>query len=258
MDTANNVVTKLWKSIDVIFLVYAIKRNVKIPSQYNQLVYALILSPLMLANGLWCNDLIAFRYRAFLAYIAYPKAKLYPSLEYRDCHTHKRLANEPLDADCWELSKKEIPLTIKRVLKLYSRFYLLQLLIVASYTKKLTLKSVKNAALNTFWSSLFLGGQTIAMRAQLCWATKQGYGLSWFRMWMMSVIPSFCIYAERTDRVGQINNLVLAHILIGWLKKYQALGLRLSLPIFLATVAKDKGKLKPITFLIAMASTVVF
>ena len=45
--------------------------------------------------------------------------------------------------------------------------------------------------------------------------------MTYFKVWLMCVINSLAIYAERDGRVGPINNLVIAHLVIGFMKKHK-------------------------------------
>lgn len=258
MDRAKSVVAKLVRDIDIILIVYSIKRWNKLPLKYSKIFYAVVLSPIMLANALYYHDLIAYRYRKFLMGFAYTEVKMVPTDSHVGCKTHQDLTTKEKLTSCFDLFLREWPNTVKRVLKLYSRFYLLQLIIVTILTKKFQLSSVKNAAMNTLWSCLFLGGQTLTVRFELCFAEKVlGWKLTWAKIYALMFLNSFAIFFERADRVGQINNLVIAHIFIGLLKKFKLLGLHISLPILLATLLKDRS-VKPVTLAIAMASTIVF
>lgn len=260
METGKRAALRMVNHIDTIFVVYAIKRwhsILRIPQKYNKPIYAFLLSPLMLVLAWRFTDRIAHRYRHFLVKFCYPELKSISGKIYYSCDTHKELAEQPLDTSCWEQFWIRAPKTAKAVTKLYSRFYILQLLIVVLLKKKLNVDMLKQTLVNIFRSSLFLAGQTITMRILLCLPHYFGYKLDTFKIWLLCYPDSLWIWAERSDRVGQINNLVFAHILIGWLKKNNLLGLPLSLPLFLTTVAKDR-RVDPITLLIAMVSTYIF
>jgi len=261
MEATKKNLLRLVNSVDIIFLVYAIKRwhsILRIPQKYNKPIYAFILSPYMLVLAWKYTDRIAHRYRNFLVRFCYPEVKNIAGQVYQNCDTHKVISNQPLDTSCWDQFWKEAPRTAKGVTKLYSRFYFLQLLLVIALKRRFDLDMVKQMFENILRSSTFLAGQTILMRIELCVPHYYGFKLDTFKLWLLCYINSLMIWVERSDRVGQINNFVFAHILIGWLKKHKLLGLPLSLPIFLGTVAKEKGKVDPITVLIAMASTYIF
>jgi len=248
-------------SIDIIFIVYAIKRwhsILKIPQKYNKPIYAFILSPPMLVLAWKYTDRIAHRYRNFLVKFCYPEVKHVHGYFYEDCDTHKRMADQPLDTSCWDQFCIQAPKTAIGVTKLYAKFYLMQLLLVVALKRKFDFGMVKQMLENILRSSAFLAGQTILMRIQLCLPNHFGHKISTFELLLLCYMNSLCIWAERTDRVGQINNLVFAHVFIGWLKKNDLLGLPLSLPIFIGTVAKEKWRVDPITVLIAMLSTYIF
>jgi len=253
------VAEKLAKTVHLIFIIYSIKRFNKIPQKYNKIFYVLLVSPWMLVSALWYPDLIAYRYRKFLIGFTYPKIRLDldTSYVYRDCPSHKKLAGTPQEASCVTLFNEELIITLRRVFRLYTRFYLFQLVLRVLISRTFTLQSLQNAIVNILKSSLFLGGQTIFMRVLLCVADHFEIKLNPVRLFFLSIINSVPIYAERSDRVGQINSFVLAHICVGFLKKMNALPY-FSLPIMCAAVAKDKGKVKPVNLLIAAASTIVF
>jgi len=258
MDSTGKIAKKILSNSDVVFLVYAIKRWNTIPSKYQKSMYAFIISPIMLVLGWRWHDYIASGYRNFLIKFCFPDIKSIAGHAYDDCNTHKRLANVPLSTSCCQLSKEYIPVTLRRAFSLYFRFYLVQLVIVSLLKRKFSQRQVQQTLLSIIRSSLFLGGQTIVMRLTLC-AANSGLGmkLNFFNVFLMGYLGSLCIWIERTDRVGQINNLVFSHILIGWLKKKNLLHPLLSLPIFIATIRRDK-KVDPITLLIAMGSTLTF
>jgi hypothetical protein len=261
METGKKVLIRLKDNVDIIFIVYAIKRwhsMLKIPQKYNKPLYAFVLSPVMLVLAWRYTDRIAHRYRHFLVKFCYPELRSIYGQVYENCDSHKTLADLPLDTSCWNQFMKEAPRTVKNVSKLYARFYLFQLLVVALLKRKFDLDMLHQSLLNISRSTLFLAGQTISMRVSLCLPQNYGLKVNTFRIWLLCYICSLCIYFERTDRVGQINNLVFAHVLIGWLKKHNLLGLPLSLPLMIGTVIKDKKKLDPITALLAMAATFIF
>jgi len=258
MDKLHRLLAKLRDSIDIVLIIYAIKRFTSVPQKYNKPVYAFLLAPIMLVQALMYNDRIAYRYRKFLIGFTFPKVRIDTKDAYVNCSSHKLLSSQSLDASCWDLFLNEAPITAKKVVKLYSRFYVLQAIVVALRAKKMRMRFIKQAAINTARSSAFLAGQTILVRIQLCLANKVGMPLTPFNVWLMCFLNSMCIYFERSDRVGQINNLVLAHIFIGWLKKINALSYYISVPIFCAAMAKDRGKVQLSALLFSLATTLVF
>ena len=98
MDSTGKIAKKIFSNADVVFLLYAIKRWNKIPTNYNkvfsrerergkrerrkeetkedrewrliviQLVYATILSPIMLTCGWQWHDILASGYSSFFLY----------------------------------------------------------------------------------------------------------------------------------------------------------------------------------------------
>lgn len=258
METTKKFLKRVATHTDIVLIVYAIKRWNSIPSKYNKIIYAGILSPIMLTLAWLYTDRIASRYRHFLVKFCFPEVKHITGNVYEDCSSHKKFAEVSFSSSCWDLFKKNAPVTIKNVAKLYLRFYVLQMVIVSIVKRKFELKQIKSTALNVARSTAFLAGQTISMRVSLCVAHAMGLKFTKVKMWLLCYLCSLCILFERADRVGQINNLVFAHVLIGWLKKQQLLSPTLTLPVFLSTLLKDKGKVDPVTALIAMGSIVVF
>eukprot|EP00026_Physarum_polycephalum_P008244 Phypoly_transcript_08323.p1 GENE.Phypoly_transcript_08323~~Phypoly_transcript_08323.p1 ORF type:complete len:259 (+),score=17.25 Phypoly_transcript_08323:730-1506(+) len=258
MDSTGKIAKKIISNSDIVFLMYAIKRVIHTPVKYNKIVYAVLCS-IMLTFSLRWSDAISAKYRNFLIRFTFAEIK-HPwtsTSTFDGCETHHRLSDTPPETSCLKLAFQNIPLTYYRIFVLYFRFYLVQLAITSSVRRKLSLPQIEQTLLSIVRSTLFLAGQTSTTRIILCLEDHFGFKHNYFMAWLAGFLGTTWVACERSDRVGQINNLVLAHIVIGWLRKLQLLNPVVTIPAFMGAVAKEK-RVDPIALIFAMLTTLTF
>lgn len=240
-------------------IVYAARRWNVIPTRYSKLSYILVLSPTMLAHLICHPDLISYKYRRFLISLTYPESIFKKELIlYDSC---KEFHPEQSCIDAFKTNWKR---TLNAVFKIYVRFYLVAFLFSILWNKKRTNLRThgKSCALNCVKSTAFLVSQTLLQRALLCYASNQD-DLRAIEdrkklIWFLSMCGSTPVMFERDSRVKQVNSLVLAHLYVGALKKYQLLDWHVVGLLGLLTVIRDKFSLLPDTLIISILTSAVF
>lgn len=250
------------------FVVYTIRQLNPIPIHKAKLYYILFLSPLLLTKSLVSNNDISHNYRKFLFNFSYPENTFKQETIMKNC---RDLHSKSTPDGCIESFKKNFHITIQRVLKMYSRLYCLHGIVLFLITKKLykfinprlqtnisTRSIVKSECLNTLRSTAFLAGQTLLQRILLCIRSSSMEKLNAANIYLLSILGAIPIYFERPFRVQQVNNLVMSHLIVGQMKKYNMLQSQLPLCMFLSTILCDSLTFRTIIFFISLVTSATF
>jgi len=228
MSIPTNMLRNRLKSVvKISFVNYCIRLYNPIPLKLAKWTYVFLLSPLLLTRALLTPDEICLRYRRFLMSFTYPEKNIVDDNAFSSCATmHK---DQPA---CGKAFVRHCMETIRRIFRMYLRLYIMHgivLLLVLNrfYTtidrthrKKTNLTNVLRFELyNTLRSTAFLSGQTLLQRSLLCLATKYKVRMTQKRVYAMSIVGSLPVLFERDFRTQQVNNLVLSHLAIGYLRK---------------------------------------
>ena len=246
-------VRKSCKLINLILIIYTVKRWNKLPAKYAKLMY-MFLSPLLLTRAFLESDLISNRYRRFLLSFTYPNAPFKQNFKYGSCESvHSS------DETCNDLIRKEWKVTVRNVINLYTRFYIVQALLLMLLTRTVHLKTrISDTVKSILRSTMFLGGQTLLQRHILCAANQYGIQIDKPTMFGLCAVGSVPVVFERSHRVRQINGLMICHLIIGTMRKYSVRQCLVSYPAFLFTMLEDNFCINPATMLMAMGASAVF
>lgn len=262
------VYSRFMEIIKTAFIIYTIRRLNPIPIRQAKLYYVLFLSPLLLTKALTTNNEISPKYRRFLFNFSYPENTFNGETVMQNCRDlHPKSDN----SSCIKSFKDNCLVTIRRVAKMYARLYCLHGVIVLLVTRKLyefldlnttsrsRIKDVfKNECVNTVRSTAFLAGQTLFQRLLLCAGSYSKEKLGSRNIYLLSILGSIPVYFERPFRVQQVNNLVMSHIIVGQMKKFDLLKSQLPLCMFLSTVLSDSISLRSVVFFISLVTSATF
>ena len=248
-------------------ILYTVKRWNIIPLKYNKFAYIFLLSPLILIKSLTRNDVISGKYRKFLISLCYPesKSKFHNTDVFKHCEQfHDRIS-------CRFAFFTESRKTVNRIFQIYFRLYILQFIfkIIILWKRKLLCKQTfqetfKKSFESFLKSTLFLAGQNILQRFFLCLLSKhtrfsdtiQDNNKKEKLLYLTSLLGSIPILAERTSRVQQINSLIIAHLLVGTLRKSNT-AFPMELLMFLSTFFVER-RIYPVTLLISNVTALTF
>ena len=253
--------------IKTALIIYTIRRWNPIPMEKAKLAYICFLSPLLLTLALLTRDSISWKYRRFLVNFTYPENRYSKEDVFSTCE----LRMHPTEESCKEAVKQNFLITVKGILKMYLHLYVIHGIVLYLISTKLhkhinpsvrhkwSLKDVVVTEIsNTVRSTAFLAGQTLLQRFFLCAMSKKKLPVKPTTIYATSTLGSLPILFERDFRAQQVNNLVLAHLIIGHMQKKGTLTSQLPMWLFIGTIFKDALTVQTVTLLISIISAFTF
>jgi len=181
--------------------------------KYSKFTYILLISPVLLSNGFYCTGLVSNKYWKFLWKLCYPESFKDQQTEY----TGTCVKYHPNEPKCEEAIKNNLTVSLPKILTMYNKLYFIHGLYLL-FVKRISLKKVlKTELLNILSSSSFLFLQTLLQRVGICGIKN----LNTVKFYLLSMICSTPILLERSNRVSQINNMMISNICVGYLNKFK-------------------------------------
>lgn len=234
-------------------LLYCIKRLNTASTRHQKKLYVFLLSPMLLTKALCFGNHIMVSYRKFLLQFTYP------SCNFKDKHVYRK-CQDVHENSCMNDLRTDALIGLYRVARLYTRFYIGRFLFMCLLMKKPpTLNNFKTQVVSNIVRSVaFLGSQTLLQRVILCCASKNGLNiLTPWQVFLLSIVSSNAILFEREERVAPINNMVIVHILLGWLSKEKKSLRFFTIPLILTTFMSDGYRIHFVPFMISLATAIV-
>jgi hypothetical protein len=213
-----------------ICIIYCTKELYIIPNKYSKLLYAVVISPLVIGNGFYNTGIITTKYWKFLRNMCYP-------------HSGEKLT---YDSDCSiyhneecsnTLLKNDYLYTLHKITSMYFKYYLIHGTYLLIFKKTPITKVLIKEFENWVRSSAFLFLQNVFQRFSMCKIPN----ISIIHLYLITFLSSNCIFFESINRVKQINTMMLSNMIIStsdnYYKPYKN---KLTFILLMLTFSKNK------------------
>jgi hypothetical protein len=213
-----------------ICIIYCTKELYIIPNKYSNLLYALIISPLVICNGFYNTGIVSQRYWRFLRNMCYPHSGEKITYDGNCSVYHNKECSNTL-------LKNDYLYTLHKVTLMYLKYYLLHGTYLLLFKKRPVTKVLMKEFENWFRSSAFLFLQNVLQRFFMCKLSN----ISIIHLYLITFLSSNCILFENISRVTQINTMMLSNMIISVSNNYyKSYKNKLSLLLLMLTFSKNK------------------
>lgn len=211
-------------------IIYCTKELYVIPNKYSNLLYILVISPLVICNGFYNTGIITTKYWKFLRSMSYPYTggKIIYNGNCSVYHNNKECSNT--------LLKNDYLYTLHKISSMYFKYYLVHGAYILLLKKIPVTKVLIQEFQNWFRSSAFLFLQNVLQRFLMCKIPN----ISIIHLYLITCFSSNCIIFENLNRVKQINIMMLSNIMISISNNYEQYKNKLTFILLMLTFSKNK------------------